>query len=173
MQGPPLTIALLVYDGIQILDATGPAAVFAAANDAVGATHYDVRILSINGGSVQSNCAVALVTEALHSLDPRSIDTLLIAGGSYQPTCDFGADPTLQQWMQPASTSCRRLGSVCTGAFALARLGLIDGKQATTHWSACGELATRYPRVQVSPDALFVQDGNVWTSAGVSTGIDM
>ena len=169
----PLTIALLVYDGIQILDVTGPAAVFAAANDAVGAQHYKVHILSIAGGNVQSNCAVALATQPLHSLDPRSVDTLLIAGGTYEPICAFGADPALQKWIMPASACCRRIGSICTGAFALAQLGLIDGKQATTHWSACSELAVRYPRVQVSPDALYVQDGKVWTSAGVSTGIDM
>ena len=170
---PPLPIALFAFDGMQILDITGPAAVFAAANDAAGREVYRVHLLSAGGGAVQSNSAVALLTRPVHSVAPATIDTLLIAGGAAAPLAASVGAQTVGTWIRAVAQVCRRYGSVCTGVFALAQLGLIDGKRVATHWSACAALADRYPAAQVEPSALFVEDGRLWTSAGVTTGIDM
>jgi transcriptional regulator GlxA family with amidase domain len=167
------SIALLVYHGVQILDVTGPAAVFGAANDALGQAFYRVRILSPDGGAVQSNCAVQLATEPLRAMPPRSVDLLLIAGGDATGLQQLAANAAVHQWVVRASAKCRRFGSVCTGTFLLARFGLIKGKRVATHWSACSMLAARYPDIEVDANALYVEDGQVWTSAGVTTGIDM
>jgi len=170
---PPVTIVLLVFDGIQILDVTGPAAVFAAANDAIGSTHYAVHIVSPQGGEIQSNSAIALATQPIQGIRPNAVDTLLIAGGDDDKVLAFAAHSDVKQWVVRASKSCRRYGSICSGALALAHYGLLDGKQATTHWSTCADLAAHYPMVHVDADALYVQDGRLWTSAGVTTGVDM
>jgi transcriptional regulator GlxA family with amidase domain len=169
---PPRQVALLVYEGIQVLDVTEPAAVFAAANDACGALHYQVHILSREGGLVQSNSAPVLWSEPLRSLTPAAMDTVLLSGGG-PAVAALVADEAAAEWLRTASAHCRRLGAICTGAFGLAELGLLDGKRVATHWGACAELARRYPQLQVDANSLYVQDGKVWTSAGVSTGIDM
>jgi transcriptional regulator GlxA family with amidase domain len=170
---PPRNIAILCFEGIQVLDVTGPAAVFAAANDAAGVSFYAVHILSADGGLVQSNSAIALATQPVHSVTPASIDTLLIAGGSDVGMKSFTANNAIKEWVQQTNQHCRRLGSICTGAFALGQFGLIDGRRVATHWSSCSELAELYPRVEVDPNAVYIEDGKVWTSAGVTTGIDM
>ncbi|OBP17150.1 AraC family transcriptional regulator [Rheinheimera sp. SA_1] len=169
----PRNIAILCFDGIQILDVTGPAAVFAAANDAAGRAFYNVLILSAEGGLVQSNSAITLSTQAVLTIAHDSIDTLLISGGSADGMARFVANAAVKTWVLQTNQHCRRLGSICTGAFALGQFGLIDNKRVATHWSSCTELAERYPYVTVDPNALFIQDGKVWTSAGVTTGIDM
>lgn len=169
----PRNIAILCFDGIQILDVTGPAAVFAAANDAAGRAFYNVLILSADGGLVQSNSAITLSTQPVLTIAPESIDTLLISGGSADGMARFVANAAVKTWVLQTNQHCRRLGSICTGAFALGQFGLIDNKRVATHWSSCTELAERYPYVTVDPNALFIQDGKVWTSAGVTTGIDM
>jgi transcriptional regulator GlxA family with amidase domain len=169
----PRNIAILSFDGIQILDVTGPAAVFAAANDAAGYPFYAVHILSADGGSVQSNSAIALATHAIHSVAPETIDTLLISGGSEAGITQFVANTTIQAWVLQTSAHCRRLGSICTGAFALGHFGLLDGKRVATHWAFCTNLAERFPCLEVDPNALYIEDGKIWTSAGITTGIDM
>ena len=166
-------VGLLTFNGTQALDVTGPASVFAAANDVVRTMHYDVHILSELGGLVQTNSAVAIATEALKDIAPASIDTLLIVGGDDDAIRRLAANRPVQQWATAASANAQRLGSICTGAFALAQFGLIAGKRVATHWSGCAELAGLHPEIQVDANALFVQDGKVWTSAGVTTGIDM
>jgi transcriptional regulator GlxA family with amidase domain len=166
-------IGLLTFDGIQILDVTGPASVFAAANDEAGKKHYHVHILSAKGGLVQSNSAVAIATQSLNNISTDSIDTLLIVGGDAEGIRSLADDKHVKKWVQTASAKAQRLGSICTGTFALAAFGLITEKRVATHWSSCAELAQLYPDVQVDSNALFVQDGKVWTSAGVTTGIDM
>jgi transcriptional regulator GlxA family with amidase domain len=169
----PLNIALLTFDGVQILDVTGPAAVFAAANDAAGKAFYRVHILSAAGGDVRSNSGVKLVTRALKTVAPRTIDTWLIAGGEGRALRALATNNEVRKWAIQASVKARRFGSVCSGTFLLAHLGLIDGKRVATHWEACSELAKRFPKVHVDANALYVEDGRVWTSAGVTTGIDM
>jgi transcriptional regulator GlxA family with amidase domain len=166
-------VALVVFDGIQILDVSGPAAVFAAANDAAGHPYYRVHILSARGGEVRSNCAMSIMTAPLASLAPELVDILLFSGGDDAAVLQAADDDTVRAWVLKAGAGCRRLGSICSGALALARLGLLDGKRATTHWSACADLAADHPQVRVDANAVYVADGRVWTSAGVTTGIDM
>lgn len=168
-----LNIAILAFPGCQVLDITGPAMVFEAGNGASRKAHYNVHILSSKGGRIQTNSAVALVTKPLRELPPRMIDTLLIAGGDLPGLRMLVADRSVRKWVLQASTKARRFGSVCTGTFALAHFDLLRGKRVATHWSVCSELAELCPEAHVDANALFVNDGRLWTSAGVTTGIDM
>lgn len=169
----PLNIAILTFPECQALDVTGPAVVFDAGNFALGSTYYEVHILSAQGGAIQTNSSVTLMTRPIAALSSRSIDTLLIAGGSTDGLALLVADKHVQSWVMSASRNARRYGSVCTGTFALAHLGLLDGKRVATHWSACADLAAQWPDAEVDAQSLFVNDGRLWTSAGVTTGIDM
>jgi transcriptional regulator GlxA family with amidase domain len=169
----PITIAILVYDGVQILDVSGPAAVFAAANDACPQPFYQVHIVSANGGAVRSSSAMDILSEAIPQVPPATVDLLLIAGGDEAALLQLAQDRALSRWLAQASASAMRFGSICTGALLLAALGLVKGKRVTTHWSACRLLADSFPEVEVDGAALYVEDGKVWTSAGVTTGIDM
>ncbi len=170
---PSLNIAILAFPGVQILDVAGSAAVFAAANDAAGKTFYKVHILSVDGGVMHSSSAVEIATKSIKSVPAGSVDTFLIAGGDHAGLMTFAADKSLQKWAVKASTNARRFGSICTGTFALAQFGLLQRKRVATHWSTCAQLAEMYPDLSVDANALFVNDGKLWTSAGVTTGIDM
>ncbi|MFO1160465.1 MAG: GlxA family transcriptional regulator [Reyranellaceae bacterium] len=167
MTRPHLTF-ILAYEGCQLLDVTGPAAVFGAANEASGRTVYDLRIVSPDGGLVASNSGVVL--------DSRKIggqpDTLLVAGGSLGLKAAM-ARTDLRRWLRKVAPHARRYGSVCTGAFVLAAAGLLDGRRVATHWASCDRLARGFPSLDVDAESLYVVDGKVWTSAGVTTGIDM
>jgi transcriptional regulator GlxA family with amidase domain len=132
-----------------------------------------VRIVSESGGIVQSNSVVAIATEAMKDLQPDTIDTLLVVGGDDDALRILASNKTVEKWVQAACAKAARFGSICTGTFALGAYGLIDGKRVATHWSGCAELAQLFPKAQVDSNALFVQDGKLWTSAGVTTGIDM
>ncbi len=169
----PLNVAILTFPQCQVLDVTGPAMVFEAGNDALGKAHYKIHILSAEGGTVQTSSAVAMVTRPVKEVPPASIDTLLIAGGDDAGLQMLVADATVRKWAIAASKNARRYGSICTGTFALAHFGLLGGKRVATHWSACANLAERCPDIDVDTNALFVNDGRLWTSAGVTTGIDM
>jgi len=169
----PLNIAILTFPGCQVLDVTGPATVFDSVNDVSEQVHYKVHILSAKGGAVRTSSAVALVTKPLKDLPPRAIDTWLIPGGVVSGLQMLVADETVRKWVAQASTKARRYGSICTGTFALAHFDLLCGKRVATHWSACSALAELCPDTQVDANALFVNDGRLWTSAGVTTGIDM
>jgi transcriptional regulator GlxA family with amidase domain len=170
-------VALLVYPGFELLDATGPASVLAGANRAQrGAGRkalYSVELISPAGGGVTSNTGVTVQSRALSRLSPSKVDTLLIAGADEGSVRAMLGDPALRRWVQRCAASATRFGSVCSGAFVLAALGLLHGRRAATHWEACAQLAELYPAVNVDRDALYVVDGKLWTSAGVSTGIDM
>jgi transcriptional regulator GlxA family with amidase domain len=169
----PLNVAILAFSGCQVLDVSGPAMVFEAGNIASGKAHYKVHILSTKGGTIQTNSAVALVTKPLRELSPRAIDTLLIAGGDASGLRALVTNRSVRKWTVRGSARARRFGSVCTDTFALAHFGLLGGKRVATHWSACSELAELCPDTHVDANALFVNDGRLWTSAGVTTGIDM
>lgn len=169
----PHTLAILVFDGVQILDVSGPASVFGAANDCCGRTFYDVHIVSARGGTVSSSCAVQLATRALRTLPPEDVDILLVAGGDEHVLRRLAGDRVVADWVGKAGASAKRYGSICTGVFLLAELGMVDGRRVATHWSACRELETDFPAVDVDADSLYVEDGGLWTSAGVTTGIDM
>ncbi|MEO6919512.1 MAG: helix-turn-helix domain-containing protein [Collimonas sp.] len=168
-----IDIALLVFDGMQILDLTGPAAVFAAANDACGRTVYRVHILSGKGGPVQSNSAVSTLSIAIGDIPPQSVHTLLVVGGSESGLRQLAEDETVGKWLIATAVVAPRYGSVCSGALVLGNLGLLDGKRVATHWDTCAALTRQNPAAEVDQNALYIEDGRLWTSAGVTTGIDM
>lgn len=166
-------VAIFVFDGVQILDVAGPAAVFAAANEAAGKSFYNVRVVSLAGGAVQSSCAMQVPTQPLVRVPAGKVDLFLVAGGDERRLQPLAREPALQRWVKRLRPHAVRLASVCTGAFLLAELGMLDGRRAATHWASSAQLSADFPQVQVDGDALFVVDGPVWTSAGVTTGIDM
>lgn len=170
-------IALLAYPGFELLDVAGPASVFAQANRLLQtsgkAAFYDVEIVSPAGGLVPANGGVALESRALGKTPADKVDTLLIVGAYEESLFAAMADPVLRRWVPNCARRATRFGSICSGAFVLADLGLVDGKCVATHWYDAAALAKSYPSVVVDPERLYVVDGNVWTSAGVSTAIDM
>jgi transcriptional regulator GlxA family with amidase domain len=173
MPPPARRVVIVAFEGVQTLDVTGPAEVFAAAGRAVGRPCYRVVVAAIGGGRRTTSSGVAIHTEDLARIRPRRGDTVVVAGGDDGPIRGAIAEAALLPWLVRASRVVTRMTSVCSGAFLLAAAGLLDGKRATTHWSACAELARRFPTVTVDGNAIFIRDGAVWTSAGVTTGIDM
>lgn len=166
-------VVLVVFPGVQTLDLTGPAEVFAAAGRVRGEPIYEVVVASVAGGELVTSCGLPIRTRRLASLTAKKSDTILVAGGDGPAITAAATDRALLRWLQRSARRACRTGSVCSGAFVLAAAGLLDGKRATTHWSACDELARRFPEVDVDRNAIFVTDGALWTSAGVTTGIDM
>jgi transcriptional regulator GlxA family with amidase domain len=173
----PITVAVLAFPEAQSLDVMGPLEVFStsarlAEAAGSGARGYDARLIAASGaGPVRMSCGIELVARALPDPATLRLDTLIVAGGV--GTRAAADDPGLIAWLRAAAPRVRRLASVCSGAFLLAEAGLLDGRRATTHWSVCAELARRYPRVKVDPDPIFVRDGSVYTSAGVTSGMDL
>ena len=164
-------IEVLTFPAVQLLDVAGPIQVFATANaNAGGAPPYRLELVTQGDGDVTTSAGVTLAAGQL-SHRSRAPDTLLIAGGPGVEAA--AADPALVDWVRQRATQARRVASVCTGAFLLAAAGLLDGRRAVTHWKDCARLAERYPAVRVEPDPIFVRDGPVWTSAGVTAGIDL
>ncbi|NLT04980.1 MAG: GlxA family transcriptional regulator [Solirubrobacterales bacterium] len=163
-------VVILGFEDAQSLDITGPLEVFAAA-ERLASGSYEPSVASLDGAPLATTSGLRIAPEHALPTLRRSIDTLIVAGGS-----GVGAarrDPRLLAAVASAALDCRRVASVCTGAFVLAAAGLLDGRRAATHWSATDLLATRHPEVEVDPDSIFVRDGNVWTSAGVTAGIDL
>jgi transcriptional regulator GlxA family with amidase domain len=170
-------VAILVYPGMQSLDLTGPLEVFTAATQLIEATGrsgpgYDVRILSLDGAPMRTSSGLAITPDGpLAKAAPADVDTLIVAGGA---GChEVARDRAVIDWIARSASSARRTASVCTGAFLLARAGVLDGRRATTHWASAAELARRYPSVSVDPQPIFVRDGRIWTSAGVTAGMDL
>lgn len=166
-------IALIAFDGFQILDVTGPASVFSAANDALGKPYYQVVTISGKGGLVSSHSGIGIQSQSYISSELASIDTLLITGGSEDGLEALFRSEPFMKWIKRTAQRTRRYGSVCTGAFVLGHLGLLKKKKVATHWGSCEKLATRFSDAEVDANALFVNQGKLWTSAGVTTGIDM
>ena len=167
-------IEVLAYPAVQLLDVTGPVQVFASTNDIVasagGAPPYRLKLVTQGDRGVVSSAGVTLAADPL-SQRREALDTLLVAGG--QGVEAAAANPALVEWLQQRAAQARRVASVCTGAFLLAAAGLLDGRRAVTHWKDCARLAQRFPAVRVESDPIFVRDGRVWTSAGVTAGIDL
>jgi transcriptional regulator GlxA family with amidase domain len=167
-------IDVLTYPAVQLLDVSGPVQVFASANDLVagagGARPYLLRVVAQGGEGVTASAGVALAAGPLTQLG-EALDTLLVAGGEGAEAA--AENPVLVDWVRQRATQARRVASVCTGAFLLAAAGVLDGRRAATHWMYCARLAQRFPAVRVEPDPIFVCDGPVWTSAGVTAGIDL
>jgi transcriptional regulator GlxA family with amidase domain len=169
----PIRIELLAFPDVQLLDVAGPLQVFSSANERL-TRHgheptYAMRIVAPGSALVLSTAGIALTAEPL-SMD-TGIDTLVLAGG--QGVMRAADDVMLVSWVRDRAARARRVASVCTGAFILAATGLLDGRRAVTHWNYCEKLARRYPRITVDPDPIFIQDGQIFTSAGVTSGIDL
>ncbi len=172
----PRQVAILAFPGVQSLDLTGPLEVFAAANSLIEAhgrpeRHYDLRIVSRDGAQLSSSSGMIIQPHCSIAEVPKPLDTLLVPGGRGQEQA--GCDPALLEWIISSAARARRTASVCTGAFLLARAGLLDGRRATTHWAHAEKLQVGYPKVDVDPDPIFVRHGPIWTSAGVTAGMDL
>lgn len=167
-RGGPHRVAVLVYDGVKLLDVAGPADVFAEANRL--GTDYVVELVSTTGADVVTSVGITLSVAAA-AADVRAADTLVIPGGDIYPRTPIA--PELAEAARTLAARSARVASVCTGAFILAAAGGLDGKRATTHWRVAAQLARRHPAVRVEPDAIYVRDGSTYTSAGVSAGIDL
>jgi transcriptional regulator GlxA family with amidase domain len=167
----PRRIVIVAFPRFQILDVTGPSEVFSLADRARDGGAYELELTAPGSDPVASSSGLRMVpARGLDDCD-GPIDTLVVAGGVGVRAA--AADERLISWLRLAARRSRRVCSVCTGAFLLARAGLLDGRRATTHWEACGALSRSYPSVDVQPDPIFVRDGNVYTSAGVTAGIDL
>ena len=163
---------------VEILDLVGPLQVFARASDMYTRANpgapsiYSVEVVSISSSrSLIANCGVRITADRTFREVRGKIDTLLVAGGDAIEQNKINAEAV--RWLKRISTRIRRVGSVCTGAMLLARAGLLDGRRATTHWNWCQTLIKRAPRARVERDPIFVRDENVYTSAGVTAGMDL
>ncbi|KVE36954.1 GlxA family transcriptional regulator [Burkholderia sp. BDU5] len=167
-------VHVLAFDDVQLLDVTGPLQVFSTANDFAArrglAIPYAPRVVAAHAPPVMSSAGLVFVAAPLPAAREPS-DTLIVAGG--RGVYDAARDPRLVDWVRRRAAQTRRIASVCSGAFVLAAAGLLDGRRVVTHWSRCEELARRYPNMRVDPDPIFIRDGDVWTSAGVTAGIDL
>lgn len=167
-------VLIVIYPGVQSLDVTGPLEVFHGAQRALhtqGRGGYATRIVAAGGRSVTTSSGMTIVPDGPLPRQTERIDTLIVPGGEGRRSAI--EDAALLGWIVRAARAARRLTSVCTGSFLLAEAGLLDGRRATTHWAYAEKLARRYPAVQVDPDPIYVRDGSVWTSAGVTAGMDL
>ncbi len=164
--------------GTEILDLVGPLQVFARASDMYSRANpgarpiYSVEVASISSRrSLTANCGLSFAAHKTFREVRGKIDTVLVAGGDAIERNEINADAV--RWLKKIATRSRRVGSVCTGAMLLARAGLLDGRRATTHWNWCEVLIRRAPRADVDPNPIFVRDENIYTSAGVTAGMDL
>ena len=165
---------MVVYDDVNTVDVTGPLEVFATASRlleaAGGPTAYESVVVSANGTTVRTPSGVRILADRTVARFDERVDTLLVAGGEPRAVIE---DAAFVRWIAARKRRVRRLGSVCSGAFILAAAGLLDGRRATTHWSATELLGRLFPRVRVEPDAIWVEDAGIYTSAGVTAGMDL
>ncbi|WP_093169245.1 GlxA family transcriptional regulator [Sinosporangium album] len=164
-------VVIVVFDGFQLLDMAGPVDVFNAARHLVRPPCYEVVPTALRAGTVRTGDGISVVVETALDDIEGPIDTLVVAGGF--DVAEHLADAALLDGVARLSRMARRTASVCSGAFVLAEAGLLDGKRATTHWLLLDELRRRFPSVTVERDALYVNDGGMWSSAGVTAGVDL
>ncbi len=171
---PERHVVIVAFDGVQPIDAVGPHEVFAGAGRAAAslgkAGGYRVTLASARGGDVRAESGLVLGTEALPE-DDEPIDTLVLAGGSGANAA--AADERLLAWIRRTAPRCRRVATVCSGTFIGAAAGLLEGRRVTTHWARAQELREAHPGLTVDPDPIYIRDGTVWTSAGVTAGMDL
>ena len=171
---PPLRVVLLAYDHMNLLDLSGPLQALTTANrrsPAGGPACYETLVASVDGGLVTTGSGLQVMTVALATLAQVPIDTLIAPGGCKGDA--FDAPPALVAWIAARAATFRRLCSVCTGAFLLAAAGQLEGRRVATHWDWAARLQRQHPDVAIDADKIFIRDGAVWTSAGVSAGIDL
>lgn len=168
----PRKIEIVAFPGANLLDITGPLQVFASANEAVPSGEppvYDIALVARDTRIITSS-GLPLVPERLPpSAEP--VDTLIVSGGGgVHEACN---DQALLAWLKARARVARRVASVCTGAYLLGAAGLLEGKRAVTHWADCDRLARQFARTRVEMNAIFIRDGDLWSSAGVTAGIDL
>src|SRR5580700_353866 len=166
-------VAIIAVPPARMLDVVGPAEVFADANKLHGGEPvYEIEIIAAaEDRAVPTQIGVPILAHRTYRELHGPVDTLLVAGGEWPP--DKRHSPDFLSWLRDQSRNVRRLGSVCTGALVLADADLLNGRPATTHWNWCNELIQKHPLVKVDPDPIFVRDKNVYTSAGVTAGMDL
>ncbi|HEY7947008.1 MAG TPA: DJ-1/PfpI family protein [Acidimicrobiales bacterium] len=170
----PRHVVIVAYPGLQSLDAVGPFEVFAGATRVAQVLGrpggYRLSLASTRGEPVFADSGVGLQTVTLPETTER-IDTLVLPGGNQAQGAR--CDDELMSWITAVAPRCRRVATVCTGAFVAAQLGLLDGRRVTTHWASAGQLGSEFPTLEVDPDPIYIRDGKYWTSAGVTAGIDL
>jgi transcriptional regulator GlxA family with amidase domain len=169
----PRRILFVAFEDALALDIAGPSDAFGIANrlDRSRPPLYELLYASVRGGTVRCSSGLTLETARMSGRLFRNLDTLIVSGGSF--ITDTIRDRALVRWIARASRRARRTCSVCSGAFLLAEAGLLDGRNAVTHWALSDEFRARYPKVKLALDPIHVEDGDVWTSAGVTAGIDL
>ncbi|HKU95645.1 MAG TPA: DJ-1/PfpI family protein [Vineibacter sp.] len=167
------TIAFVLFDQALSLNLNGPAEVFSVANHLLGGKGggYDLVYLSQNGGLIRTSCGIVMQTQPLRSIAPARLDTVIVVGGAEAKA--FSRKTPLVDWIRRAAQQARRTCSVCNGAFLLAAAGLLDGKRAVTHWCEVETLRAMHPKVRIELDPIYLRDGRIWTSAGMTAGIDL
>ncbi|KWF33048.1 GlxA family transcriptional regulator [Burkholderia pseudomultivorans] len=174
MSAVPRSILVLAFPRAQLLDVSGPLQVFASVNELAQQrgqpAPYAPRVVSADAGPVETSSGLVVMAGSLRA-GARRADTVIVAGGKGVHAAS--QDPRVLRWVRQQAGQARRIASVCTGAFVLAEAGLLDGRRAVTHWTRCDELAARYPNVRVEADPIFIREGALWTSAGVTAGIDL
>jgi transcriptional regulator GlxA family with amidase domain len=163
-------IVLVTFPGATLLDVVGPAEVFHTADELAEGEPYELVVASSRGGPIRATSGLVLDTTPIEAVE-GTVDTLMTTGGVGVRAAI--RDEHLVAAVRRLARASRRVTSVCTGTFLLAEAGLLDGRKVTTHWGRAGELAARYPGLDIDADRIFVRDGNVWTSAGVTAGIDL
>jgi transcriptional regulator GlxA family with amidase domain len=167
-------VVVLAFESAQLLDIAGPLQTFASANEIAKDGRnapYRLVVASRRGGVMRTSSGLPLVTASIASLRSAPIDTLIIPGG---PGVHVALkDSRLVAWIRGRASTTRRIASVCTGAFLLAQTGLLAGRRATTHWKSCSHLQQSHPELDVDPNPIFIREGSIWTSAGVTAGIDL
>lgn len=167
-----MRITLLAFPRVQLLDIVGPADVFAEAARQLGNPRaYRVEVIGTDKGMIKGSSGLKIGIDETFETYKGRIDTLLVAGSPHID--EIAQNPLLQDWLRRQAKSVRRIGSVCSGAFLLAAAGLLDGRRVTTHWNSSAKLARENPQAQVDADSIFIKDGNVYTSAGVTAGMDL
>jgi len=161
------TLGMVIFPDFQLLDAAGPISAFEIA-EAYAPGSYVQKIMAVTPGEVVSSSGARMIAEPLSD---QPFDTILIAGG--EGTRPAALDRTLISWVKRQAASARRTASICSGAYVLAQAGLLDGRRATTHWVRSVDFARRYPKVRLEADRIYIRDGGIWTSAGITAGIDM
>jgi transcriptional regulator GlxA family with amidase domain len=168
-------VVVLAFEGVQLLDVAGPVQTFASASEMAkeaGPAPYRVVVASRCGGPLVTSAGLPLLTQPLAAATRKApVDTLILPGGPGVHTAL--KDKHIVDWVRRQISSMRRIASVCTGAFLLAETGILAGRRATTHWKSCRRLQQLYPDVLVDPDPIYVRDERIWTSAGVTAGIDL
>ena len=164
-------IAFFIYERVRLLDATGPLQVFSDANQVLGYEAYTTTLASYHGGPVETDTGILLNTRRVAGVGLDENDTLIVCGGD--GVHSVSRDNRLVATLLRATEKCGRTASTCTGAFLLAATGPLDGRRAVTHWRECERLAESCPEAEIDPDPIYIEDDGVWTSAGVTAGIDM